>query len=172
MFGVEKFNELKKFLNENAVDLGEDNKDVYFFIMENKLLKVVDNQSADTAEIVLKMNKIGSGSNFLEKTILIDRNEVDTYANFFKDLGVTDNIMHSYQERHNYQYNGVTLSLKYSEHWQHHLELEVEVDDLNKKRDAEKQIFGVAKELSISIMSDEELKKFTSEKERENASKN
>jgi len=72
MFSEKKYNDIKIFLEKNAKDLSEDNKDVYFFILQDKLVKVVNNISKKNAKIVLKLNKIGKGSDFEETEILID----------------------------------------------------------------------------------------------------
>ena len=57
-----KYNWLGSFLARKGKDLGEDDKNVFFFIMPDKLLKVVDEKSKKKAKVVLKMNKIGKGA--------------------------------------------------------------------------------------------------------------
>ena len=71
MFDKNKYNKLAKFLNANAEDLGKDDKDVYFFIFPDKLLKVVNNISQKTAKLVMKLTKIGHGNAFEEIEIPI-----------------------------------------------------------------------------------------------------
>jgi len=160
-FNEEKYNKLKKFLKSKAKDLKEDNKDVFFFIAPDKLLKVVNNISKKNAEIVLKLNKIGKGSDFEEITIPIKQKYVDKAVRLFTEINLTDNIMHSFQKRHNYFYKGVEIALKFSNIWGHHLELEKVISDINKKNESEKLIQKIVKELNIKIMTDKELKKFT-----------
>lgn len=167
IFNKEKYDMLEKFLNENTEDLGADDKDVYFFIMPDKLLKVVDNVSKGNAKIVTKLNKIGKGDSFEEIEISIDRKDVEKAVNMFKSLNLTDNIMHSFQQRHNYLYKGVELALKYSDEWSYHLEMEIVVDDPNKETDAKKKLYDVAKELDVHIMTNEELTNFTQKAERD-----
>ena len=166
MFDKKKYDKLTKFFNANAEDLGEDNKDVCFFIFSNKLLKVVNNVSKKTAELVMKLTKIGYGNSFEEIEIPINSEDINNTIRIFTFLGCK-NIMQSFQQRHNYLYKGVNLALKYSEHWGHHLELEIMIDKLEKKRLAEKQIMQIAKELKVHLMTDEELKKFTKKVESE-----
>lgn len=166
MFGRKKYDDLKKFLDKNAQDLGEDDKDVHFFIMADKLLKVVDNVSQKNAKLVLKLSKIGKGSDFEEIEIPISQIEVRRAVKMFKALGLTDNIMHSFQKRHNYLYKGVELALKYSDVWKHHLELEVMIDSRKKKAVAEKRIQEVADELGVRLMTDQELVEFTRRAEK------
>ncbi len=162
-----RYNELKKFLARNAKDLGEDNKDVAFFIIPDKLLKVVNNISKKSAEIVFKANKIGNGSSFKETHIFINQNDIDKAIEIFKVLGITDNIMCSFQKRHNYLYKSVEIALKYSGHWGYHLELEIMINNLKDKIKAEEKIKKVADELGIHLMTDKELKEFTQKAEME-----
>lgn len=165
VFGKEKYDDLKIFLDKNAQDLGEDDKDVYFFIMADKLLKVVDNVSQKNAKLVLKLSRIGKGSDFEEIEIPIRQAEVKKAVKMFKALSLTDNIMHSFQKRQNYLYKGVELALKYSDVWKHHLELEIMISNQKKKTLAKKQIQEVADELGVRLMTNRELAEFTKKAE-------
>ena len=160
MFSKERHDELKRFLDENAQHLGIDNKDVYFFILPDKLLKVVDNVSQKNAEIVLKLNTIGTGSDFEEIEIPISPSNIKKAIDMFTYLGFTD-IMHTFQERRNYLYKDVELALKYSDTWGYHIELEILIDDHKKQLEAETRIHEIAHELNISLMTDKELREFT-----------
>lgn len=172
VFDKTEFDRLKKFLDENAENLGEDDKDVHFFIFPDKLLKVTSNTSQSTAKITLKLNRIGKGSAFEEIEIPIQQSEVDRAVEMFNKLKVTDNIIHSFQKRNNYLYKGVGIALKFSEHWQYHLELELVVDDENKKREAENKIREVAGELDIRLLTEEELAEIVKKIESEHRKKN
>ncbi|OIP76883.1 hypothetical protein COW09_01890 [bacterium (Candidatus Moisslbacteria) CG12_big_fil_rev_8_21_14_0_65_36_11] len=163
-FDLAKYKELKEFLDANAEDRGEDDKDVYFFLFPNKLLKVVNNVSKNNAKIVLKLNKIGKGSDFEEIEVPITQKHFERAVKMFIALKIGDH-MHSFQKRHNYLYKGVELALKWSEIWGYHLELEIVVTDQNQKAAAESKIFAVTKDLGIKIMTDEELKEFTEKAE-------
>ena len=163
-FGKDKFESLRRFLDARAKDLGRGDKDVYFFIFPDKLLKVVDNISKKNAKIVLKLNKIGRGSDFEEIEVPIAQSEFQEIAKIFKKV-LTCDLMHSFQKRHNYLYKGVELALKWSEVWGYHLELEVVINEKSKKSQAEEKIMAVAKELGVKIMTDQKLKKFTEKAE-------
>lgn len=163
-FNLKKYEELKKFLDEKAKDLGEDDKDVYFFLFPDKLLKVVNNVLKKNAKIVLKLNKIGHGSDFEEIEIPIGQESFEKATKMFIALGIGDH-MHSFQKRHNYIYKGVGLALKWSDIWGYHLELEIMVTDPVLKTEVENNIFAVAKELNVKIMTDDELKEFTEKAE-------
>jgi adenylate cyclase class IV len=110
-FSRKKYDQLKNFLLSHAEDLGEDDKDVYFFILPDKLLKVVNNVSQKTAKIVLKLNKIGKGSDFEEIEIPVDPQDVEKGVNMFKFLGFNE-VQNSFQKRHNFRYKGVEIALK------------------------------------------------------------
>lgn len=172
MFNKKEYGRIKEFLENNAVDLGEDNKDVHFFIMSDKLLKVVDNVSKNNAKVVLKLNKIGKGSDFEELEIPIERKHATDFTKVFSSLDFTDNIMRSFQKRQNYLYKDVEIALKYSDVWGYHLELEIVITDAKDKELAEKKIKEVANELNIKLMTDQELVEFTKKAEEEHKMKN
>jgi adenylate cyclase class IV len=155
----QKHTELLEFLAKNGEDLGEDDKDVFFFLVPGKILKVVNNVSQKTAKIVLKLNSIGNGGDFEELEIPIDPREVDKSVELFEKLELAE-MMRSFQKRHNYMYKGVEIAVKYSEHWQYHAELEILIDDLDQKSKAKKRIFDVAEQLGLKIMGDKQLKAF------------
>ncbi|MEK7212209.1 MAG: CYTH domain-containing protein [Patescibacteria group bacterium] len=160
-FDIGKYEALRSFLDKNAKDLGSDDKNVHFFILPDELLKVVDNVSHGTAKIVMKLNKIGRGSDFEEIEVVIAREDVDETVQLFKSLNITDKVMHSFQKRRNYLYKGVELALKWSEIWGHHLELEMVVDDKSKQKEVESKLRAIADELGVEIMTDDELAEFT-----------
>ena len=165
-FDEAKYKELHEFLDINAQDLGEDDKDVYFFLFSDKLLKTVNNISKKTAKIVLKLNKIGKGNDFEEIEIAIKQEDFDKATKLFIALQ-TGEYMRSFQQRHNFLYKDVELALKWSEAWGYHLELEVVVNDISGKKGAEEKIVAVAKELGVHIMTDQELLEFTQAAEAE-----
>ena len=140
--------------------------------MPDKLLKVVDNISKNNAKLVLKLNKIGKGSDFKEIEIPIEREYVNDFVKILTKLGFTDNIMHSFQKRQNYIYKDVEVALKYSEVWGHHLELEVMITDIKEKEQAEEKIKKAANDLNIKLMTDKELAKFTRKAENKHRIQN
>ena len=157
----EKYDWLHEFLGKNAKDLGEDNKDTKFYILPDMLFKVVDEKSKDKAKVVLKTSRIGDGSDFDEIEITIIPEEFEKAIELFDHLNLPGKAMQAWQERHNYLYKGVELAVKYSEYWEHHVELEIVVNDMSQKATAEEKIRDVAKELDIELMTDEEIKAFT-----------
>lgn len=161
MFDEDKHEELEKFLNENAEDLGEDNKDVNFYLLTNTFAKVTKNFSKDTAKMTVKLNRPGRGSSdFEEIEFPINPDDFEKASKLMENLPF-DEVQNSYQERHNYMYKGVELALKYTKSWGYHLELEVLVDDKKHQEKAEEKIHEVAKELGVKILSEQELDEVT-----------
>lgn len=159
-FDEAEYNRLKSFLDSHAEVLGPDDRDVHFFILPDKLLKVSDNISQGVTKLVLKLNRIGQGSAFEEIELVIDRTQSEKAVRFCEALNITTFVSHGVQRRMNYVYKGVELGLKYSDAWGYHLELEEVVDSMEKRDEAEGRIRAVAKELGVHVMSEEELQKF------------
>jgi len=155
-----QFYDLNSFLAKNGKDLGEDNKDTHFFILPDKLLKVTDNITKNNAKITLKLQKIGLGSDFEEIEIYFPREDADKVVRIFDILGFK-NYMYSYQHRHNYIYKGIEFAVKYTASWGFHCEMEIMVGSEQDVPEAVKKINEVASELGLKIMSDQELKDFT-----------
>lgn len=169
-FSKKKHEELHKFLSANAKDLGADDKRVWFFVMPDKLLKVTHNISSQSGKITLKLTKIGKGSHFEEIEFPIAEQSLETAIKLFTSLGHKF-LFEPKILRHNFLYKGVELALKYSKTWGYHLELEVMISSLVQKEQADKKIFDVARELGISIMSEDELWAFTQNVEKTHKNK-
>jgi len=160
VFDEQKHRELNSFLQEHGTDLGADDKRVWFFVMPDKLLKVTHNTSRHTAKVTLKLTKIGHGSSFEEIEFVIPENEVATAVRLFTSLG-HDYLLEPTILRHNFEFDGVEIALKYSKSWGYHAELEIVVDDMAKKPEAEHKIAEFAEKLGLTLMDDEELRAFT-----------
>lgn len=156
----DQYNNLLAYLSEHATDLGADDKQVYFFLMPDKLLKVSHNISKQSGKITLKLNRIGQGSAFEEIEFPIAAEDVAKAVNLFKKLG-HEYLVEPTIRRHNYVYNGVEFAVKYSKSWGYHVELEIVIDDAKNKAAADNQIHSVAEELGLTIMTDKELSAFT-----------
>ncbi len=161
MFDEDKHDELEEFLNKKAEDLGEDNKDVWFFLLPDKFAKVTKNNSKGTAKLTLKLNRPGRGSaDFEEIEYPISPDDFEKAVKLFSNLSF-DERQNSYQERHNYLYRGVELALKFTETWGYHLELEVLISESAMQKEAEEKIYDVAKELGVHVLSEQELDEIT-----------
>lgn len=160
LFEKAQYKKIQKFLNKNAKDLGEDNEEVYFFLLPDKIVKVANNTSKKTAKIVIKFNRLGRGSSdFEEIEIPINSSDFNNAIKLFSALPF-EQIQNSYQQRHNYKYRGVEIALKYTKSWGYHAELEIMVSNKAKIERAKKKIKRIADELDIKIMSEQELTEF------------
>lgn len=160
LLDINKYRGLEAYLKDNALDLGEDDKEVYFFLLSDKIFKAVRNISGKSAKIVAKLNRLGRGSSdFEEIEIPIDSKDFEKTVRLFSALPF-EQIERSYQKRHNYRYLGVDLALKHSESWGYHMELEIVVEDSTEKASAEKKIREVARKLGLKIMTEKEVTLF------------
>lgn len=160
VFNEDKYKQLTDFLNNNAEDLGQDDKDVYFFLLPTKVVKVVNNVSKNTSKIVMKLTRVGKGGNDTEEVeIFIDPKDFDKSVKLFNELKF-DEVQRAYQLRHNYMYKGVELALKFSDSWGYHLELEIMISNEREQENAELKLNEVAMELGVKIMTPKEQKIF------------
>ena len=159
-FDKAKYGKVLAFLQKNAKDLGADDKRVWFFVMSDKLLKVTHNVSRKTAKITLKLTKIGHGSSFEEIEFPINEKDVEKAIEVFTAIG-HEYLVEPTILRHDFEYKDVELAIKYSKTWGYHMELEVLINSKEHEGGAEKRIRGVADELGVEIMSEEELLRFT-----------
>jgi len=163
----ESYDVLMKTLEKQATNLGEDDKDVYFFFPEGKILKAVHNVSRKNGKIVLKLSRIGRGSAFEEIEIPIPADDVEKAAQMFRALGVPEGF-HSFQKRRNFLYKNVEIAVKYSDVWGYHAEFEIMINAPDEQPAAEQKIRAVADELGLELMSEEELRAFIVRAEKEN----
>ncbi|MFC9228317.1 CYTH domain-containing protein [Streptomyces decoyicus] len=151
-------------LEREAIDLGLDDKNIHFYVLPDKLLKVTDNTAAGSAKITLKHSKIGRGAAFPETEFRIAREDVSAAVAVFNALGFESHMHQAYNQRHNYRFRGVEIALKWSEAWGHHAEFEVLLDDTasdTAHEEAVARISTAAQELGVTLMTEQELANFT-----------
>lgn len=150
-------------LRQRGQDLGPDCKHIWFYVLPDKLLKVVHNISHGSGKVVVKSNVIGNGAAFPETELPIAAVDVPTALRLFDALGFAAYRHDAYNERHNWRYRGVDIALKWSQAWAHHAEFEVALsDDASPAVIAEAQtlVASVADELGVRLMTDDELTEF------------
>lgn len=170
----EEFAALTDLLRQRGEDLGQDDKHIWFYVLPDRLLKVVRNISTGTAKIAVKASKIGAGAAFPEVELPIRPDDVETAVSVFDALGYTPFMHQAHNDRHNYRYGGVEFALKWSEAWQHHAELEVLLEDGAPPEEisaAKQRIESVALECGVRLMTEEELADFTRRFEEAQAAK-
>jgi adenylate cyclase class IV len=153
-------------LRQVAEDLGPDDKQIWFYVLPDKLLKVVHDRSHDSGRIVVKSNKIGHGAVFPETEVRIPVEDIPAAIRIFDMLGFSDLMHQAANRRHNYRYRHVEIAMKWSEAWSHHAELEVLLPDGSSAEAiaaAESAIASVAADLGIRLMTDQQLVALVSE---------
>lgn len=160
-FSREKHDSLEGFLDKNARDLGQDDKDSVFYALPDKLFKVVDEKSQQKAKLVLKDSAVYDGNSSGEWELAIDPADYEKAVELFDHLGLPGIRCRVWQERRNYLYKEVEIALKYSEYWEHHAELEIMVSSPDQVAAAEARIRSIATELGLELMSEQELADFT-----------
>jgi adenylate cyclase class IV len=171
-FDEAKYKELLDFLLRNAIDLGPNDKHIYFYVLPERLLKVVHNVSGGTAKVSLKNNRLGQGSAFPETELDIDPAQVDTAVQMFNDLGFSEFMHDAFNSRHDFRYKDVEIALKYSDAWGYHAEFEILLDGEpsdGQKASAAAHIHEVAAGLGVRLMTERELTDFTQEFEQAQA---
>lgn len=156
------YERLYKYLKENAQDLGEDDKEMHFYIFPDKLLKVVNNITKQNSKISLKLNKIGNGNSFQEYELYIDQKDTETAIKIAEELtkGQVE-YQYAYNLRDNFSFKDVEIALKYSNTWGYHAEFEIMVSEQAEVEEAEKIIHELSHFLGLSIMSQEDLQNIT-----------
>lgn len=155
---------LIQVLATHGEDLGADDKHIYFYVLPDKLLKVVNNLSSGTAKITLKTSRIGQGAAFPETEIPIAAADVAHAVAIFNALGFQDTMHEAFNQRRNFRYRGVEIAVKWSQAWGHHAEFEILLDGEpsdSEKALAARQILQVADELGVHLMTEQELAEFT-----------
>lgn len=159
----ESYKALADRLAREAKLLGVDDKEVSYYIFHDKLLKVVRNISQGTAKLSLKLNTLGEGSSFQEFEVPFPEESFETMKSIVDSISSPDQVISGTQKRTNYEYKGVEIALKWSEDWGYHAEFEIMISDLSQKETADARIVEVAKTLSVTLMTEEEVKAFSAE---------
>lgn len=163
-FDKDAHEQLLARLTQEAEDLGCDDKNIFFYVLPDQLLKVTDNTAVSSAKITLKASKIGQGAAFPETEFAIGREDVPAAVRIFNALGFEDTMHQAFNQRHNFRFRGVEIAVKWSDAWGHHAEFEVLLDDeasVTARDEAVARIGAVADELGVHLMTEEELAEFT-----------
>lgn len=160
LLAEEKYNELLSFLDVHAKSLGEDNKEIVYYIYDDKLLKVVNNLSKDSAKISLKMNKLGDGVATLETEVEFDSRDYSKMKYIMDIIGKAPQTIEGIQKRKNFIYKDCEIAMKWSKDYGYHFEIEKVTEDSNEVKELEKEIDSVLEELKIVAMTNDEIKEF------------
>jgi adenylate cyclase class IV len=157
----EQYAALSKELAAKATLVGQDDKEVTYFIFKDKLLKVVHNLTQGTAKLSLKLTALGEGSLFEEIEIPFPKDSYAAMKTLCEKISTPDQVIVGTQKRTNYRYGDVEIALKWSEDWGYHAEFEIMVSSPEEKESADAHIREVAKQLSVKLMTEEEVGEFS-----------
>ncbi len=156
----EAYEALKGRLLSETTMIGEDDKEVLYYIYSDKLLKVVKNLSKNTAVLSLKLNVLGQGSLFQEIDIPFSMESFEDMERVCNEIALADQVISGTQKRTNFSYDDVEIALKWSEDWGYHVEFEIIITNKSLKESANQKIHTVAKHFNITLMTEEEVKTF------------
>jgi adenylate cyclase class IV len=156
LMSPEQYQSLIRRLNEEGVPVEADDKDTYFFNFPRGIFKVCDEISKDQGKLSLKIGSEETGA-LQEQEIVVGREQVPAFRNFFANLGYTDFHLVP-QKRQNFFLPDSTLSLKFTEDFQHHFELEGELLEDESEVPAERErLKGICREYGLTPMEPEEI---------------
>lgn len=156
----DEYDTLKDRLVKDGTLIGEDDKEVSYYIYPDKLLKIVRSISKKTAKISLKLNALGSGSSFKELEVEFPEESTDLMNEICGHISGADQVIQGTQQRTNFKYQDVDIALKWSEDWSYHVEFEIMIPDLAQKEAADNHIKSVAESLGVTLMTEEEVAVF------------
>lgn len=120
----EAYDALQQRLLDEGVSSEADDKETYFFRFPPGILKVCDEISKDRGKISLKIGEEAQGA-LQEREVLLPHDQVDATLDLFRAIGYGEPHQVT-QKRTNYFLPTSTLSLKFTEDFRYHFELEGE----------------------------------------------
>lgn len=150
------FDALQQHLLDEGVPCEADDKVTYFFDFPRGILKICDEISQDRGKISLKVGKEEDGA-LEEYEIFISRDQVNAALVLFvaTGLGAPHEVT---QDRMNYILPTATLSLKFTEDFRHHFELEGEpIYDLSLVEQEKQRLRAICAEYGLIPMEPEEI---------------
>lgn len=166
----DKYKNLLDYLNTHAKVLGPDDRETVFFIIPDKTLKVTKNISKETAKIALKLGNIKTGKQE-EIEIPLAIEQFKNTVKFLQNLGFTE-TQYTSQKRANYEYKGFLISVKHSDDWGYHFEIDTNVSNEKLIPETRVNLERIAKELGLKVMTEEEIRKFCEEIDKKHKEKN
>lgn len=156
----ESYGRVVRYLQEHATRMDEDDKTAYYYEMENGILKVVNEHSANRAKLSLKIGDEFAGMGMEEcEVYLQDEGQVSSCRQMLRALGY-DIKSTVYQRRTNFYYRGIDFAIKHTPDWGYHFEAEIVVSKAEEGLAARKKIDQVCGELGMTPLTPEELRDF------------
>lgn len=160
LLSEEQYNEVTLFLNSHAESLEDDDKDLVYYIYDDKLLKVVQNISKRTAKVSLKMNTLGGGPAAQETEVFFNFDDFSNIKYIFDTIGNHRQVITGVQKRKNFLYKGCEIAVKWSNDYGYHFEIEKLTDTKENIKNIEEEIEVLAQELKLTLLSEAELQEF------------
>ena len=160
LLSKQSYNRLLGFLISNASNIEHDDKIVDYYDYVEGILKVVDETSRTQAKISLKVGDEFSG---------LGMDEYDVHLGSTDDIASCKKILNSLgykiksttlQKRINCTYEDVEFAIKHTRDWGYHFEAEVLVNNRSEVAIANDKIKKVCRNLDITVMNEDELRKF------------
>jgi adenylate cyclase class IV len=148
----------KKIMALSAKDLGKNDTKTIFYAGSDAQLKVQVRNSKKQAKIAWKSGGFDGASSRKEIEVGIDFNDIKSAEHLIDVLMPTARKVLTFQKRHDFSVNGLTISVKYSEHWKYHVELDEVVNTEEEVNAALERIQRLASELNIKLLTQEEEK--------------
>lgn len=157
----EQYNALISRLNHQATSVEPDDRETTFFIIPDKTLKVTKNLSSQKAKVALKIGNIKTGEQEeIEMNIPFD--EYKKAVKIFCALGFTE-IQETKQRRINFAVENIVVSVKHSDDWGYHYEMDLNVATEKKIPYARERLVELAKKLGLEVLTDEQIKNICDE---------
>ena len=149
------YQSLKNRLDVEADFLEDDNRETYFFVIPGINFKISNCISQNKAKIALKDGKESNSVNE-EIEIQIMPEELENAKKIFNRLGFTKMNL-SKQIRRNYTVRGINISLKWSQDWGYHFEIDSTISSSKNLQSRKQELENFAKELGLTTLSNEEM---------------
>lgn len=147
---------LLSFFHKKNIPIEKDNKISYFFVTNGFILKVSEETDKNQAKITVKSGD--ETKNILQEyEILIDKNDIEKALRLFIGLGYSK-INRVAQDRMNIKYKGAEISLKYSEDWGFHFEIEKMASSVFEAKNIKESLREICCELGLRPMNSREIK--------------
>lgn len=145
-----------KLLQFGATDLGENNTQTVFYLAKGYQLKVQWAESKCSAKIAWKSGQLGSNGAQEEIEVQLPEEEYQNTQALVERLIPDAERVTTIQRRHDYSLDGLTVSLKYSQDWGYHIEIDKMVKDASGSTAADQEIQKMANRLGVTLLSKEE----------------
>ena len=154
-----EYNFLKEYLKGKSDLIEEDNRTACFFIIPNMNLKITKSTSKGIAKIALKSGN-ESQSICEEIEVEIKPDDFEKTIEIIESLGFTKSNK-TKQVRTNYYIKDMNLSLKWSDDWGYHFEIDTIATNEKEAELKKTQLIAFAGELHLTVLSNEEIEQIS-----------